>query len=74
MPGGTQKTIFVFDKSIEKKNISNDQLSNHVVIPRNTWLKVLATKDDGDTLFVYLGDTSKTPDHVYSLHDGSQLL
>jgi hypothetical protein len=74
MPGGTQKTILVFDKSIEKKNISNDQLSNHVVIPRNTWLKVLATKDDGDTLFVYLGDTSKTPDHVYSLHDGSQLL
>jgi hypothetical protein len=74
MPRATQKTIFVFDESVKKLNMSNDQLPNHVVIPRNTWLKVLATKDEGDTLFVYLGAQPKTPDHAYNLHDGSQLL
>jgi len=66
----TQQVVYVFDESVPKKNMSTDFLKDHVAIGAGKVLQVLALKEQGQKLFVYLASPSKIPKHVYNLFDG----
>ncbi|QUW65035.1 hypothetical protein KFQ04_21770 [Pseudomonas synxantha] len=66
----TQQVVYVFDESVPKMNMSTDFLKDHVAIGAGKVLQVLAFKEQGQKLFVYLASPSKIPKHVYNLFDG----
>lgn len=63
--------IYVFDESVPKKNLSSGFLLDHVAVPPDTSLKVLATKEQDGILYVYFGAPTETPTERYNLFDGS---
>ncbi|WP_073525529.1 hypothetical protein [Pseudomonas fluorescens] len=65
-----QQVVYVFDESIPKKNLSTDFLKDHVAIGAGEFMKVLAFKEQGEKLFVYVSSPSKLPKHIYNVFDG----
>lgn len=63
--------IYVFDKSIPKKNLSNGFIYDHVAIKPDASLEVKATKTQDGVLYVYLESPTKMPKQRYNLFDGS---
>lgn len=69
----TQQVVYVFDKSIPKKNLSTNFLPDHVAVAPGEPMQVLAVQAADNKLFVYLSKPSKVPDYTYNLFDGSSI-
>lgn len=67
----TIPVVYIFDEYIPKKNLSNSMLPDHVAVPPDTSLEVLATKEKNGVLYVYFGGPTKMPKQRYNLFDGS---
>lgn len=69
----SQQVVYVFDESIQKKNLSTEFLKDHVAIGPGQPMKILAVKEQGSKLFVYFSAPSEVPEHVYNIFDGGKV-
>ncbi|WP_294737208.1 DUF6543 domain-containing protein [uncultured Pseudomonas sp.] len=70
-PKAEKPVIYVFDDSIKMKNLSSGLLPDHVAVPPDVSLEVLATKEKDGILYVYFGGPTKAPKQRYNLFDGT---
>lgn len=68
---GSQPVIYAFDEYVPKKNLASGTLPDHVAVPPDASLEVVATKEKDGILYVYLTAPAKMPKQRYNLFDGT---
>ncbi|MFB9160454.1 RHS repeat-associated core domain-containing protein, partial [Chromobacterium violaceum] len=68
-----RKILYVFDESFSMKNLASGEFADHVAMPPGNPMKLMATKEEGGMLYVYMSAPTKMPRRIYNVYSGESI-
>jgi len=68
----TKQVVYIYDDSVNKKNLADTFLADHVAVVPGAVTKVLAVQEVDDVLYVLMTSPTKMPDRIFNPYTGEE--